>query len=117
MDAAFLRQHEREQFRQLAHELGTPFAIASLQAGAATLRSRITQRQSNSNDASEANLAVLESLQEKQEVLSPPERLHAVEFFNEGDSSATESEAWKKLTRLLSKHGDKGISTIEGVND
>ena len=117
VDAAFLRQHEREHFRQLAHELGAPFAIASLQAGAATLRSRITQRQSDSNDASEANLAVLESLQEKQEALSPQERLDAVEFFNEGDSSATESEAWKKLTRLLSKHGDKGISTIEGVND
>ena len=117
VDAAFLRQHEREHFRQLAHELGAPFAIASLQAGAATLRTRITQRQSDSNDASEANLAVLESLQEKQEALSPQERLDAVEFFNEGDSSATESEAWKKLTRLLSKHGDKGISTIEGVND
>ena len=117
VDAAFLRQHEREHFRQLAHELGAPFAIASLQADAATLRARITQRQSDSNDASEANLAVLESLQEKQEALSPQERLHAVEFFNEGDSSATESEAWKKLTRLLSKHGDKGISTIEGVND
>jgi aminoglycoside phosphotransferase family enzyme/predicted kinase len=117
VDAAFLKQHERELFRQLAQELGTPFAIASLQAGVATLRARITQRQSDSNDASEANLAVLESLQEKQEALSPQERLHAVEFFNEGDSSATESEAWRKLTRLLSKHGDKGISTIEGVND
>jgi predicted kinase len=109
VDAAFLKQHEREQFRQLAHELGAPFAIASLQPCAATLRARITQRQ---NDASEANLAVLEALQQKQEALSPQERVHAVEFFNEGDSSAIELEAWKKLTRLLFIHDDKAISTI-----
>lgn len=102
VDAAFLKQNERELFRQLAQELGAPFAIASLQAGAATLRARIAQRQSDANDASEANLAVLESLQEKQEALSPLERLHAVAFFNEGDSSATDLEAWKKLVRLLS---------------
>ncbi len=102
VDAAFLKQHERELFRQLAQDLGTPFAIASLQAGTATLRARVTQRQNDSNDASEANLAVLESLQEKQEALSPQERLHAVAFFNEGDSSATDLEAWKKLARLLS---------------
>jgi aminoglycoside phosphotransferase family enzyme/predicted kinase len=102
VDGAFLKQNEREQFCQLAHELGTPFAIASLQANAETLRARITQRQSDANDASEANLAVLESLQEKQEALSPKERLHAVEFFNEGDNFATALEAWKKLIRLLS---------------
>ena len=107
VDAAFLKQNEREQFRQLAHELGVPFVIASLRAGAATLRARITQRQSDSNDASEANLAVLESLQEKQEALSPQERLHAVEFFNEEDTSAIELEAWKNLARLLSRQGDK----------
>jgi aminoglycoside phosphotransferase family enzyme/predicted kinase len=114
VDAAFLKQHERELFRQLAQELGTPFAIASLQAGVATLRARITQRQSDSNDASEANLAVLESLQEKQEALSPQERLHSVEFFNEGDSSATELEAWKKLTRLLPTYGDKVSQQSKG---
>lgn len=113
VDAAFLKQNERELFRQLAHELGAPFAIASLQAGAATLRSRIAQRQSDSNDASEANLAVLKSLQEKQEALSPRERLHAVAFFNEGDSFATDLEAWKKLTQLLYMHGDKDIPAIQ----
>ena len=113
VDAAFLKQNEREHFCRLAQELGAPFAIASLQASAATLRARVTQRQRDSNDASEADLAVLDSLQEKQEALSPQERLHAVEFFNEGDSSATELEAWGKLTRLLSTHDDTDISTIQ----
>ncbi|WP_255398893.1 bifunctional aminoglycoside phosphotransferase/ATP-binding protein [Nitrosovibrio sp. Nv6] len=101
VDAAFLNQNEREHFRQLAHELAAPFAIASMKSSTATLRSRIMQRQSQSNDASEADLAVLELLQEKQEALSAQERAVTVEFVNEEAGITADEPAWKKLKQLL----------------
>ncbi|SOD41085.1 bifunctional aminoglycoside phosphotransferase/ATP-binding protein [Nitrosovibrio sp. Nv4] len=101
VDAAFLKRNEREHFRQLAHELAVPFAIASMKSSTATLRTRITQRQSQSNDASEADLAVLELLQEKQEALSAQERTVTVEFVNEKAGIAADEQAWKKLKQLL----------------
>ncbi|MBA4142974.1 MAG: AAA family ATPase [Nitrosospira sp.] len=109
VDAAFLRRDEREDFRKLAHELGVPFAIVSLHACTATLRERITRRQSESNDASEADLLVLEALQEKQEALSPRERDCTIEFVNEGEGFAADARAWGKLDQLLCAHTDKTV--------
>lgn len=102
VDAAFLRQSEREYFRLLAHELAVPFAIASLQARATDLTIRISRRLRESNDASEADLAVLESLKSKQEALSPAEQSQAVAFSNEGEGFALDASAWGKLDRLVS---------------
>lgn len=102
VDAAFLRQSEREYFRRLAHELAVPFAIASLQAGATDLTTRISRRLCESNDASEADLAVLESLQSKQEALSPAEQARAVAFLNEGEGFALDASAWGTLDQLIS---------------
>jgi aminoglycoside phosphotransferase family enzyme/predicted kinase len=102
VDAAFLKQEERDYFRQLAQELAVPFAIASLQSSPATLRARIMQRQAASNDASEADLAVLEKLEKDQQVLSSQERGCAVEFINDTNPIADDVHAWNKLNRLLS---------------
>jgi aminoglycoside phosphotransferase family enzyme/predicted kinase len=102
VDAAFLRQSEREYFRLLAHELAVPFAIASLQARATDLTIRISRRLRESNDASEADLAVLESLKSKQEALSPAEQSQAVAFLNEGEGFAFDASAWGKLDRMVS---------------
>jgi aminoglycoside phosphotransferase family enzyme/predicted kinase len=102
VDAAFLRQSEREYFRRLAHELAVPYAIASLQARATDLTTRIRRRLRESNDASEADLAVLESLKSKQEALSPAEQSRAVAFLNEGEGFAFDASAWGKLDRLVS---------------
>jgi hypothetical protein len=102
VDAAFLRQSEREYFRGLAHQLAVPFAIASMQAGATDLTTRISRRLCESNDASEADLAVLESLQSKQEALSPAEQVRAVAFLNEGEGFALDASAWGKLNQLIS---------------
>ena len=44
--------------------------IASPQASLATLRARIIQRQATANDASEADLAVLEKLRSHQQALT-----------------------------------------------
>lgn len=60
VDAAFLRQHERAAFATLAAETGCGFGILACEAPVATLRARITARQAQGQDASEATLAVLE---------------------------------------------------------
>jgi predicted kinase len=99
VDAAFLRHEERAQFMQLSLELDVPFAIASLQAGSSTLQARISQRLQAGSDASEADHAVLQMLQEKQELLSPEEYHCTVEFMNEGAVFA--ESAWTQLEQHL----------------
>jgi uncharacterized protein len=102
VDAAFLKREERKRFGLLAHELAAPFVIMSIRANTATLRKNIGRRQSESRDASEADAAVLELLQEKQEPLSAQEYSDAVEFRNEGFDVTTDLHPWEKLDRLLS---------------
>ena len=60
VDAAFLRATERDAFHQLARRLGVPFAILDCHADAALLRTRVAARQRRADDASEADVAVLE---------------------------------------------------------
>ncbi len=103
VDAAFLKREEREHFRMLADKLSVPFAIASLKASSGTMQSRIVKRQSESSDASEADLGVLMLLQEKEAVLAPQEQAYTVEFVNEKEGFGGEDGAWKKLERLLDK--------------
>jgi len=102
VDAAFLKQDERDHFSQLAEELSVPFAIASMHAGAETLRARITQRHRAASDASEADIAVLEKLQLAQQPLSPKERGYAADFINEDAGIAADSAGWSSLYKLLS---------------
>jgi aminoglycoside phosphotransferase family enzyme/predicted kinase len=101
VDAAFLHQDERELFRQLADELSVPFVIASMQASAETLRARIMQRHQAANDASEADVAVLEKLQLAEQPLSLKERGYAAEFINEDAGIVADSVGWSRLYRLL----------------
>ena len=60
VDAAFLRHAERAALRALAASLQVPFAILDMRADARLLRHRVASRQAGGNDASEADLAVLE---------------------------------------------------------
>jgi aminoglycoside phosphotransferase family enzyme/predicted kinase len=103
VDAAFLQQEERDHFSQLAYELSVPFAIASLRARPETLRMRIMQRHLAANDASEADLAVLEKLQMSQHPLSTEERKHAADFENEGSGLALDNPGWSSLDQLLGR--------------
>ncbi|MEO8598375.1 MAG: AAA family ATPase [bacterium] len=103
VDAAFLRQDERSIFRQLAQQMALPFAIASTQAEAAVLQSRIRQRSALGRDASEADVAVLEKLTSVQQPLSLEELTHTVIFESQAGSSGFGNliESWDKLDRLL----------------
>lgn len=100
VDAAFLQRAERELFQRLAHELSVPFVIASLQATPAELRRRIERRR---NDASEADIAVLEKLQALQQGLAPEERACTAHFTTaQAPDSKANARAWRKLETLLS---------------
>jgi aminoglycoside phosphotransferase family enzyme/predicted kinase len=103
IDAAFLLQSEREIFRALAQKLGVPFVIASVQTDPSLLAERLVLRNRQRNDASEADVAVLNKLQEFYEPLSGAELESAVTFVNNGDIDALRSadEAWKSLDALM----------------
>lgn len=103
VDAAFLRRDERELFAQLARDLSVPFAIASLSAPDAILRERIQQRR---NDASEADVAVLELLQKIQQPLSAHELGYSTKFTTaEAPDSKLNAQAWFRLSRSLNRSG------------
>ena len=60
VDAAFLRASERDDFRRLAQQRRLPFTILHCRAPAAVLRERVRARGERGDDASEADLAVLQ---------------------------------------------------------
>lgn len=76
IDATFLQGARRATFHQLAEHLGIPFLIVTFHASDAELRRRIEQRSARGQDASEANLAVLERQIASQEPLGADE--HAI---------------------------------------
>ena len=109
VDAAFLKQDEREQFHALALSVSVPFAILSMKASHATLSERIKFRRNAARDASEADLDVLQILQAAQQPLLPHERVRTVEFINDSEyvnsvdqgSIPADEESWKRLDELL----------------
>jgi len=60
VDATFLERWERDLFRAIAKRHKVPFKILYLEVEHATLRKRIAIRATESNDASEANIQVLQ---------------------------------------------------------
>jgi len=60
VDAAFLERWQRDLFREVAQRRGLRLNILNLSADHATLRERIMQRATQGQDASEADLRVLE---------------------------------------------------------
>jgi aminoglycoside phosphotransferase family enzyme/predicted kinase len=73
VDAAFLRQTDRERFAELARHLGVPFEILKCSASEQHLRDRIEARQRRGTDASEADQRVLAKQLESVDNLSPEE--------------------------------------------
>jgi aminoglycoside phosphotransferase family enzyme/predicted kinase len=99
VDAAFLKREERESFRQLAQSLSAPFVIASLSATDAVLRERVRQRR---NDASEADVAVLEKLRAAQQTLLPHELERTARFTTgEAPDSKDNRRNWNRMAELL----------------
>jgi aminoglycoside phosphotransferase family enzyme/predicted kinase len=78
VDATFLARSRREQFRELARELGVDFAIAACDAPVDVLRSRLASREREARDASEAGIAVLEWQLSLREPLTPEEEAFTI---------------------------------------
>jgi hypothetical protein len=107
VDAAFLKQDEREQFHALALSLSVPFVIVNMKASTSTLGERIMLRRNAANDASEADLDVLQTLQAAQQPLLPHELVRTVEFSNDTDQGDISADAagWGRLDELLAAPG------------
>ena len=73
VDATFLLRAEREAFRAIAEKFEVPFRILDFRAPVELLRARVEQRLARANDASEADLAVLERQIAMRESLTPAE--------------------------------------------
>jgi aminoglycoside phosphotransferase family enzyme/predicted kinase len=74
VDAAFLQRDERQAFQMLAAELRVPFAILHCQARKSELRQRVLARNAGGQDASDADVAVLEQQLLFEEPLDADER-------------------------------------------
>ena len=60
VDATFLARWQRDMFREIARRMTISFRILDIHAPLSTLRARITQRTTQGQDASEADLRVLQ---------------------------------------------------------
>ena len=77
VDAAFLRQGERQAFASLAKSVGSEFRILACEAPEPLLRERIDQRRITGTDASEATATVLAQQLASIEPLTDQERATA----------------------------------------
>ena len=78
VDATFLHQSSRQQFNELAKKTNVPFAILDCAIDEQTARNRLVARMQSGQDASEADLKVLEKQLADQDYLSPEEQRFVV---------------------------------------
>jgi hypothetical protein len=83
VDATFLQRAQRDTFRRLAAQLGVPYTILAFQAHDHTLRRRVAQRSARVDDASEADLAVLNRQLAAREPLTAAEQAFALTIDSE----------------------------------
>ena len=102
VDAAVLKRWQRDLFRGLASELEVPFAIVSFTAPEASLRERIQRRAAAANDASDANLAVLDHQLRTQDVLAPDEQADTIVYDSDLPlAHAREQAAWDAVIERI----------------
>ena len=80
VDATFLKKCQRDCFRELAQEQGVAFAILDFRTDEQTLRQRVADRMARNNDASDADIQVLESQLMSQEPLTVSETRYVVQI-------------------------------------
>ena len=113
LDATFLAHAQREQARALARQLGVRCVIIDFQASADTLRQRVRQRLLRNNDASDADLAVLEGQWAHAEPLREGERADVFAFDAEpAHDEATLAERWQPLLQSLATGASAGCSRL-----
>ncbi len=102
VDAAFLSKTKRERFRRLAAGRSVPFVIAMITASPETLLRRVTKRQMQQNDPSEAGPDVLAKKQTQFEPLSSEELSCTIEIVNEDGYDFMSDETGRRhLNQML----------------
>ena len=105
VDAACLKRAEREAFRAIAERNEAPFVILDFHAPLEVLRARVTQRLARADDASEADLAVLEHQLAAREPLTPAEM--AASFGVDGTAPPSHAMWQPLIERIRRTAGDK----------
>lgn len=103
VDATFIKQQQRQLFRQLAEDLNAPLIILDFPLDQEILRQRIEQRErSTEHDASEATVEVLDSQLKQAEPLTAAEKKRVIQVFHD-TRAETVADALRNLTSELSK--------------
>ena len=98
VDATFLKRAERETFRAIAEQCDARLVILNFLAPLEILRARIVERKTRADDASEADLAVLQRQVAVREPLTPAEM--AAAFAVDGTRPVSR-EMWTPLIERL----------------
>jgi hypothetical protein len=114
VDATFLKESQRQMFRDLADRHGVRFSIVECVASLATLRARVIQRLARGDDASDATAQVLADQLDQREPLTAQERLAAVRLDTNTERSRLETRCvW--LTRKLKSNTARKEATGQRV--
>ncbi|NCO19780.1 MAG: AAA family ATPase [Gammaproteobacteria bacterium] len=108
LDAAFLKQAQREPFLKRAEALGVPFGILECHADPATLKQRIEARAHAGNDPSEANLGVLSRQQATAESLTATESAMMLKI------ETSQADATERAANWIRALFQKRQETIDG---
>jgi aminoglycoside phosphotransferase family enzyme/predicted kinase len=100
VDATFLKREQRDHFRALAAETGTPFLVLECVAENEELERRILSRSANQSDASEATLEVLHAQQDSDEALAEDELHYLLRIDTQ---HMTNDDAWSAFQEYFSK--------------
>ena len=103
VDATFLRHADRLAFAAIACELSVPMIIVSCSAAESLLRDRVTQRQTDGQDPSDADTGVLEKQLLAVEPLDPVESRWSVSINSVGNNNVEKAvPAIRELIRQAS---------------
>jgi predicted kinase len=94
VDAAFLQLRQRALFRDYAENGGIPFRILHCEAEVEIQRQRIVARGEEGDDASEADLAILQWQLDRQEALSDAERGQCISVDTSAEPELAEIVEW-----------------------
>jgi hypothetical protein len=115
VDGAFLLRWQRHMFRQLAAELGVSFVIVDLAADVSTLRARIVRRSLDANDASDADVTVLNHQLRTREPLSADELADTVTVDpNESLRAIQASAPWADILERIASVRSTSTVSMDG---
>jgi uncharacterized protein len=104
IDGTFLQRRYRDRFRALAAELAVPFVVIAFEAEESTLRARLVERRARGNDASDADLAVLDQQLRLRQAFDPDEAAGIVTYDAGRPLAAARSEeAWHAVLARLAR--------------